>query len=416
MKDLDFDELDRAVNSLMTNVPKTPEPKKDDDDTVQTLTITPTIKQDSSPSFNTLDSTLSTINKSDDPMIALSSAPVQQPIEGAPAATTTTSSTTTSDHLVSSSSPVAARRGRFMDVVRPGVTITKSDTSPSRSRLGMTITPSSPSMKDVVPAPKPVTSVPARVTAASAAPLSSTPDTNDWPDPLDIDMVKKTDIVDASETVKETKDAVREEALLVPVEAPKVALEETPPAPLTSPFLADAKVEKRPLGIASTDEVLKEEKPDKKEEADVQMDPVVDMPRPALPEELSTDMAALESGADTAGVAAGTGIETAETAADASIHTPSATVEPIVTHSTLTTPEPDTKPVAASPTSIPQQYHEEPNTGDKGNGSIYDTDTYHKPLSHPAKKGSGWMWVLWIVVILLLGAGGGAALYFLHVF
>ena len=69
--------------------------------------------------------------------------------------------------------------------------------------------------------------------------------------------------------------------------------------------------------------------------------------------------------------------------------------------------------VSTGPTSIPQQYREEPSTGDKDNGAIYDTDTYHQPIAHPAKKKSGWMWVVWIVAILLLGAGGGAALYFL---
>jgi hypothetical protein len=72
----------------------------------------------------------------------------------------------------------------------------------------------------------------------------------------------------------------------------------------------------------------------------------------------------------------------------------------------------DEKLLTAGPTSIPQQYREEPNTGDKDNGGIYDTDSYHQPLAHPAKKKSGWLWVLWIVIILIIGAGGGAALYF----
>jgi hypothetical protein len=66
----------------------------------------------------------------------------------------------------------------------------------------------------------------------------------------------------------------------------------------------------------------------------------------------------------------------------------------------------------AGPPSIPQQYREEPSSGEKESGAIYDTDTYHQPLTHPAKKKSGWLWVLWIVIILLVGAGGGAALYF----
>jgi hypothetical protein len=81
---------------------------------------------------------------------------------------------------------------------------------------------------------------------------------------------------------------------------------------------------------------------------------------------------------------------------------PTSTVEPVV---------------PKGPISIPQQYKEEPSTGDAKNGAIYDTDTYHhQPLAHPKKKKSGWMWVIWIILILIIGAAAGAALYWAGIF
>ena len=68
--------------------------------------------------------------------------------------------------------------------------------------------------------------------------------------------------------------------------------------------------------------------------------------------------------------------------------------------------------VPTGPTSITQQYTEQPSTGDQPTGAIFDTEAYRKPLSHPAKKKSGWLYVLWIVLLLVVGAGAGAAVYF----
>ena len=63
--------------------------------------------------------------------------------------------------------------------------------------------------------------------------------------------------------------------------------------------------------------------------------------------------------------------------------------------------------------SITQQYAESPSTGDApATTSIFDTDAYKKPLAHPKKKSSGWLVVLWIAVLLIVGAGAGAAVYF----
>jgi len=63
---------------------------------------------------------------------------------------------------------------------------------------------------------------------------------------------------------------------------------------------------------------------------------------------------------------------------------------------------------------IVQQYEEQPSTGDQTNGAIYDTSTYHQPLdAKPAKKkSSALVWVLWIVVLLIVGATAGAAWFY----
>ena len=62
------------------------------------------------------------------------------------------------------------------------------------------------------------------------------------------------------------------------------------------------------------------------------------------------------------------------------------------------------------PTSITQQYKEQPSTTAEPS-AIYDTEAY-KPLIPVAKKKSGVWTTLWIVLILLLGGGAGAAIYF----
>lgn len=401
MKELDFDELDRAVNSLMTNVPKTSEPKKEQDHE-QTLTITPTINQDTVPSFSTLGTTLNQLNKSDLPVIAT------PPVTFTPV---------TPKLQVVSQAPLAARRGRFMDVVRPPSSVNKSSTMVRpASRLGATVEPAGPSLKDVIPtavaspslAPEPVQTPPSAVKEAT-----------DWPDPLDVVGKHAQVLLDEPEDVKD-------EALLTAGTGTANTVEENY-TPLTSPFLSDTKVEKRPLGTAivpndasfADDSVVEDVVSD-----DVANDPQVSLAnatRPPLPEELSSDIMALEVGANTSALPVAEPMAAVVGSQETSVPAPALqqTASALHGEAPVAIPTPlkvDNVPVTTGPASIPQQYREEPSTGDKENGSIYDTDTYHKPLAHPGKKNSGWMWVVWIVVILLLGAGGGTALYLMHIF
>lgn len=385
MKDLDFDELDKAVNSLMTGVPKTPPPSNKDDE--KTLDITPTLDADEPLSFDKLDTATAE---------AVNEATTTEEQKNDVVATTVASLPTSG----STPPPATRRGGRFMDVVHPSSDM-KKVTTPARpvSRQGVAIEPTMPKRSDAPRASAPF-AAPAEA-KTSEKPESSKSDIEDtiasggWPDPLEM-----TDF----------KDDVtpKEEEWSAPA-ATSTTGHEAEPSPLTSPFLPDTKVEKRPLGSGAL--AASDESDSASDSAEPREDKTVDDPNdqlPAmpsdtvvqLPEELQSDMMSVE--ADTH-----MGVPKTE------LTHPS---DEKLLESGLLPKEPDTQPAVPTPTgpvSIPQQYREEPSTSDQKNGGIYDTDSYHRPLEHPAKKKSGWMWIVWIVIILLVGAGAGAAVYFL---
>lgn len=371
MKDLDFDELDKAVNSLMGNVPKS-EPVKPDDD-IKTLVIKPSQPM---PLLNPVTSVV--------PYSSVSEAPTPSSLSMPDTTSVTTPSLAT------------RRAGRFMDVVHPSSDMTKTAT-PVVSRSGGVIEP----LHDIAPdtsstvleapvisqASEPVVKMLPPITSAEGESDVTAHAVSDWPDPLDLhdtQPVDESSIDDESESEPEPQ-ATDETSMPDPL---------ADPAPLTSPFLPDAKVEKRPLGGFASETVV----PAMDEMTPVGDDiPAADEPVAApvaptaelapLPEELQSDLMAIESRQ------ADTSMPVAAPEAP-SINTPKpALVQP------------------AGPSSISQQYKEEPSTGEQTNGAIYDTDSYHKPLEHPAKKKSSWTWIIWIVVLLVIGVGGGAAAY-----
>jgi hypothetical protein len=416
MSDLDFDELDKAVNSLMGDVPKVDLSKHDE---VKTLTISSTLPEESRPSLAQLDSALAKVNNVA-PTAATQPAPA--PVAPAPAP----------------APPLAARRGgRFMDVVHPSSDM-KGIVKPAalQSRQGLTIEPASPTTPVAPAAPRTSTAPEEEkhsdtsVAQDDTARSTEAPST-DWPDPLDMNSF------DA-----EPETANVAEAVAVP--APSVSLpveedeDEAELQPLVSPFLPDAKVEKRPLGGAPVEEVpveaatepteepsTEEKEPSRTpavsavdetatEDASEQLpaDPTtIEQP---LPPELQSDLMAIE----TDGGTSATTVPAREAAPVVSVEKreETAPVAPAI-------PQTEKKPlgavatpaVATGPTSIPQQYHEEPTTSDQTNGAIYDTDSYHQPLAHPAHTKSGWLWILWILLLLMVGGGGAVALYFLGI-
>lgn len=200
-----------------------------------------------------------------------------------------------------------------------------------------------------------------------------------------------------------------------------------------SPFLADAKVEKRPLGAFSevqaqpfemneadkskysdllsgkkiedtpkkdeSAEKQPEEKPETKkaDEAPV-IDEHDDEPYEAkvegrnthLPLELQKDILSVESDPTTS---------KANISNARSSKTPVALGDPYI-HETAT--------------ELTPQYKEKPSSADQSNGSIYDTKEYHAALLHSAKKKNGWMTIVWIVLIAVVVIGAATGAYLLY--
>lgn len=373
MKDLDFDELDQAVNSLMTGISKTPAPQ-DDKAAEKTLNITPTLSDNERPSFANLEQTAA--KAEGEIKAAETGAPVPAPVGS-----------------------LAARRtsGRFMDVVHPSSDM-KVVGRPTVSREGIQLNPIAPRVPATV-APQPSSEPESTIDAVSDQPpvvveQSPAVEENAWPDPIDIA---------SSSPAAPTAPATVEEA---PAPVPETIEASIPdvdePAPLQTPFLADTKVEKRPLGaFAVEQQAILGELPEDTEIADVNTESAVQpsvvseqQPSLDLPDELQHDLVKIESDNEV----------TQEERPPVEVATQApAFAAPVVT------PAPA---APAGPASIQPQYKEEPSSTKEEHAAIYDTDSYHKPLAHPAKKKSGWLWVLWIILLLALGAGGAAALYY----
>lgn len=337
MKDIDFDELDKAVNSLMLSPqldsaePQTP--------------ITPSVEQ---------------------PPVQAAPAPSPAPVQSEPTPAVT---------------PAVRRGGRFMDMVstpnaqRPTASTPVPSSAPAPSREGLSITSRSESISFEQPdSSEPVTM------STPAAPVAEAT----IPDPIDI----------PAPAIEVPQPAVSPESNPEPVVQQLGSLE--------SPFIADAKVEKRPLNAGTSEAPLVDLaaalEEDAHEEASTGLQDVPaeseseavengeDEP-PITPQvaELSSDLVAIEA-ADNQEVS-----------------------EAVVAPDTTSEAEEPTKPLGT--TSIPQQYTAQPSSGDQSHAAIYDASQYPEPVTHVAKNKSGWLWVLWVILLLGVGAGGAIVLY-----
>lgn len=332
MKDLDFDELDRAVNSLIGGgepVEITPEP---------VLVVPTTIPMTEAPS---------------QPAVTLT--PVQ---------------------------PLAARRstGRFMDVVHPS--------SDMRSSAPVaTVAPVSRTAPTIMPvAPTPVSN------ASVTSNIPPEPAKAEWPDPLDFNGFTP-GIAPTPVTSPTPEDEDSDIAKIADDITASLGKEQAPP--LESPFIADAKVEKRPLGAfsaeaspaaptvidsATSSPALLVELPSLEQKDDSDDHPIEkDVP---LPAELQNDLLSIE-----------------------------ANENPVSLPEAVFTPPAPSTDVPAVPASIQQQYTEKPSTGDQPVPTMFAAEAYKKPTAH-AKKHSSWFILLWIALLIIVGGGIGAAVYF----
>ena len=348
MKDLDFDELDKAVNSLIASTPGGAGSSIASPSTPPPSSSLPS----SQPSSADLSPMQATVNSLPTIPVSTTATPVDRP-----------------------------STGRFMDVVHPSSDMRTSLVMPERSQ----------SLKAATPAPKPI-----------------------------LDMVRPTvGVTNNNETINMVADKDEDDDINQLGNDIAKSLGQVSNDSPDSPFLSDTKVEKRPLGAFSND--LSTTSANQPMIPEVAQPPMVqptvssvpaevhnnDTP---LPAELQSDLLSLESEvmAQPEKPAANSFPVVEKPQPNMPVPaspTPVTTPNPTTTTTTTTT----TTPVN---TSIPQQYKEQTNTGDQNSGAIYDTKAYHKPMAKPAKKKSGWMWVLWIVILLIAGAGAGAAIYF----
>ena len=358
MQDIDFDELDRAVNSL--------------------------------------------INPADSPAAQSVPVPQERPVMPEPVAASAPAQSeprvVAEDRNIQPVVTMPSQRpstGRFMDVVHPS-----SDMRTASQGRSMTPRPAQPIQQPVSPAQPTETPV-----APSSFDVIETP---------------------AAYSAPEVSDELTFEEI-APQEQEPDTKPDAAPAPLETPFLSDPQVEKRPLGAFSSAAnpqppvldlsaelaaAIKEEEPVALIEAEATPDEelVVIAPQPEPKPVMTIDSVESLEVSEEALIGSS---ETSDTSPATARAFPESTPEEELA------PEPPViRTVAATPTpvgpiSIAQQYREHPSSNDQASGAIYDTESYHQPLAHPAKKQSSILVIVWILGLIVVGAGVGAAIFFL---
>ena len=394
MTDIDFDELDRAVNSLMQQ-------HKDETESPADPAETPS---NSSPVGNIA---------VPDPAVE-STEPVAKPVASVPDTSVATSTTPTipqdASHTNSSTAPSLATKrttGRFMDVVHPSSDMMSSHVNtirPRTSRVGVSLQPSS----DITP---PVDNLDQTEQSASdtvevaETPVQDTvqpPVTDSYENPSDQSQPESSS----------TPETELNEAMSKLMEQ---ELSETPQAPLETPFVQGAVVDKRPLGGAPVDvsDVAKtDDTPSSSDLSDEATESIEPASVQTLAPELDRDLMALESSdPETSPDLVEAPVEPVESV-EASEPAPEQTeIKPEEVQSSNTVPNNSTVQAVPVAGDIPQQYAAQPDT-DPQPEPMYDAAAESPELAHKEKKKSGWLTVVLILLLLVVGAAGGAAIWY----
>lgn len=396
MKDLDFDELDRAVASaLSTSSPVASDSTADvqpeqagPTDTAPIASPTPT-GDDAAPSSISSHAVHSRLMPSVVPAVRTTLARKSADV----------SSEATPDSVEAAAEPELAtmaaqagpaprrtiphREGRFMDVMRsssPQLPRPSQQQAPVQEE----VQPASEDASEAVSDGTTNTHLEAAINELLASEGHTPTVVADTPrptePPVEIDLTPNPDIAALATTDEESLESIAADLGKTDESAPEVA-------PATSPFLADAKVEKRPLGVAG-EVTPADTEPELAPEPSVAAPEAENAP---MPEELQSDLMAIES-----------------------------STKPVLSPDTVeqatetTEPAAQSAPTSTGPTSIARQYKEQPRTAseDDESGAIFDPQTYQQPIEHPAKKSSGWGWVLAIIVIILLAVAVAVAAWF----
>lgn len=329
MGEIDFEELDKAVNDLMTNVDTSKRPVGLDDPEDKVITIPSSLGANDTADTSQPVASATINNQSNTPVV-----PTPASLPAGPAL-------------------AVKRRGQFMDIVHPSLDM--NGVNKPIGRHGAIIQP-----------------------VGSADNLV---ESNQQ------DSVPQTSLNEVTRPGASTQPESGDQ-----LSTTSNKVETNTPEPLSTPFLAGAKVEKRPLGEISNTPAVAPPADTIENEPDAQVF-APDAPVTVLPEELGGDIMAVET-------------------KDLSSHPEVQNIVPM-TPSEVKAADSES---AASTTngSIQQQYTEKPSTGDQTNGSIYDTATYHQAIDSdkPVKKSSPITWIIWVAVLLLVGAAGGAAYFY----
>ena len=217
----------------------------------------------------------------------------------------------------------------------------------------------------------------------------------------------------AANTTIETKP------VQAPVAIPEPAVEDVVEAPawnepLESPFLPDAKVEKRPLGggdanVAEATSIVDEF--DFQGLLDEPEEPLLEAPEPQERLEATTMPDPIDFAVAQAEIEV---VEPEPVVLDEPVKIEEARV--VTPEVIVQQPEPIAeapRPVVeehVGPTSITPQYKEQASSNQQS-GAMYDTESYHQAVTAPVKKKSGWLTVLMILLLVILGAVGGWAVF-----
>lgn len=393
MKDIDFDELDRAVASALGGSSQSTEEKASDvsqpDNSVVTTDASPAQTSPAAGSISAHGLHARIMPSSTPPSRStLSRTPVMTTNSSNESDAVSPASTVASvsqSEVVENNPPkrtIPHREGRFMDVVRPGSTSQPSTPKPIKATADTEVslgeTPASEATNSTLES-----AINELLVSESHTPVNS-------------NIEKLDSVVESATNPPETAaPSTSEEAdqSIDQIAAELGQIESEAPALSGSPFLADAKVEKRPLGGAVNDELVAQP-----------LAEAPDLPAPEpepenapVPEELQNDLTAIETGS------VATTVTHENDSTDLAVDLTSKV------EASVETPAP-----VAGPTSIARQYKEQPRTASENDesGAIFDPQTYQQPIEHPAKKSSGWGWVIAIIVIVLLAVAAAVGAWF----
>jgi hypothetical protein len=383
VKDIDFDELDRAVSSVLGQQTQATPPDEQVTDTgVNAATVAPMTDEAAQNSEKAAPSEVpvTTDETTDD--------------DGKATDDKMSESTSSEEIPVSHPAPLAAkRRGKFMDVMHPSHDMTPNTPSPFTPKR-KTLAPLTPTVTpQEVPETKPTADEPSvdvsasdtaqEITAATSEPATAVGVENEQPQKPNSLYVDPLELAPKSDTSNEgdTPESSQPES---DVSAESSTDTSSPaPEPITTPFLNDAQVEKRPLGaFGDTD---------------------------ATPISVNTGDTAVST--------------TASDETLSQVETPGVPAAGVTNDTTQTAPtvplprelQPDVVQVETiqDDTQMPETAAIDTKTADVSEGHpLFDTSTYHEPTAaKQGKKTPGW--VLWLIGLLACLAIGGGVGYFL---